>query len=189
MEELRANQCLRQTCGISLRRSYLLGLQLAQGRRRTAHDRDQQARGVLSARVLRMRVLFARYEPSSARKRTIGDRYRDTVLSRDKSRGRQTPVILPSSGECRFPRFKSVRRAKDPMTDHATSTSAIPSLRIEVSGQRHNVGCRASKATGDVGLGASALIASERNLVFKQPAYRATRRRSCVAKKIAHFVF
>ncbi len=54
-------------CGIraaEISRFGVLGLQLAQEGRFVAHDRDQQARTLLSAGILRLRLFAARHQPA-----------------------------------------------------------------------------------------------------------------------------
>lgn len=65
-------------CGV--RRPGLLGLQPAQGRRRLADDRDQQARTCLPAGVLRLRPFAARQQPPPGRARARQDQVRPAVL-------------------------------------------------------------------------------------------------------------
>lgn len=70
LEEHAADQRLRRACGGQVSRPDVLGLQLAQGRWLRAHDRDQQARELLPAGVLRLRLLAARHEPAPGGKRS-----------------------------------------------------------------------------------------------------------------------
>src|SRR5271155_5759604 len=60
LEEHVPDQRLRSSRRGALRWAGLLGFQLAQGWRLGADDRDQQARRVLSAGILRLRLLVAR---------------------------------------------------------------------------------------------------------------------------------
>src|ERR1700733_8213647 len=91
---------MRYPGGVGIPGSYLLGLQLAQGWGRAAHDRDQQARGVLPARELRMCLLLTRHQPASPCKRASGDRDRDTLLphNKDLRTGNRTMNALRFSG-------------------------------------------------------------------------------------------
>lgn len=89
LEEHAADQRLRRACGGQVPRCDVLGIQLAQGWRLGAHDRDQQARELLPAGILRLCLLAAGHQPSSHRLGPTTHRTRRAVLRRRSDHGRK----------------------------------------------------------------------------------------------------
>ncbi|SVD62962.1 uncharacterized protein METZ01_LOCUS415816, partial [marine metagenome] len=93
LEEHGTDQCQRHPRSCTLGQHALLDLQLAQAGRRPAHDRTLQARGILSAGILRLRLQPARHQRLAPGKRPRKDRTQRKILRQERGGGRKSLPI------------------------------------------------------------------------------------------------